>query len=122
MKSLQDVLDRIHETTDFEDVSPMAVNSKGLFDNTPLHVTITWGDTESAALLLDGGADVNAKGEYGFTPLHRAISANKPALIKLLLECGADPTIRNADGDDCFALARKLGVEHLLNRDVPGRL
>lgn len=114
MKKLQQLLDTIHETTDFTDVEHMEANSKGLFDNTPLHVTISWGDEESAELLIAAGADINAQGEYGFTPLHRAISNDNPRLVALFLNNGADPRIRNADGDDCYDLANKLGNIQLL--------
>ena len=115
MKTLQQLLDTIHTTTDFTDVEHMKVNSKGLFDNTPLHVTVTWGDEESAEQLIAAGADVNAQGEYGFTPLHEAISNNNPKLVALFLNNGADPRIRN--GDDCNDLANKLGnIQLLLNK------
>lgn len=111
---LQELLDKIHETVYFADLKKIKVRSKGLFGNTPLHVVITWEDVEAVRLLLSNGADVNAKGEYDFTPLHRALLFNVSEIVSLLLKNGADPSIRNADGENCYDLANRIGNIELL--------
>lgn len=110
MKKLTEVLKEVHGTTDFLDLANIEVNSKGLFNNSPLHVTVTWGEVDSAQLLLDNGADVNAIGEYGQTPLHRALVKRDRDMVALLVSRGADPSIKNQDGKDAQTLARELGM------------
>jgi uncharacterized protein len=53
---------------------------------------------ESAAALLEAGADPNAPGEGGFTPLHTAAQNGDVELVRLLLAHGADPGVTAADG------------------------
>lgn len=42
-------------------------------------------------------------------PLHQAIAEHKPEHVQMLLLTGADPMLTNRDGDDAFALAKKIG-------------
>jgi len=104
------VLKEVHGTTDFLDLPEIGVNSRGLFNNSPLHVTVTWRDVPAAELLLNNGADVNAVGEYGETPLHRAVAARDAAMVAFLLSRGANPSLRNKDGKDARTLARESGL------------
>lgn len=80
---------------------------------TPLMVALSYGNTEMASVLLDGGAKVGVSSSYGATPLRYAIWHDTPeqrALIRRLLAAGADvdagspprltgsAPIRNAEG------------------------
>merc|ERR1711998_190982 len=65
---------------------------------TPLHVTVLWGNVEATTFLIENGVDVNKQNgpEIGRrTPLHSLVLSNKPVegraeCAKLLLDAGAD--------------------------------
>jgi ankyrin repeat protein len=59
---------------------------------TPLHLAAFFGHRETAAMLIDRGADMAAqsKNEIGNTPLHAAIAGGRGAVAELLIERGAD--------------------------------
>lgn len=50
-------------------------------------------DRESAAVLLEAGADPNGPGEGELTPLHAARQNGDNEFVRLLLEHGADPEL-----------------------------
>jgi ankyrin repeat protein len=56
------------------------------------------GDLESAAALVEAGADVNQTTEYDWTPLLTAVNNRNYLLAKYLLEHGADPNLANKGG------------------------
>ncbi len=62
---------------------------------TPLNWSATFGRTEAAGMLIEGGADVNAKSRDGSTPLHTSAFYGWTEIVKLLLEKGADASIRS---------------------------
>ena len=67
------------------------VNAKFNSGSTPLHSAAERNATETAALLLENGADVHAKSNGGgWTPLHRAAIKNATETAALLLENGAE--------------------------------
>ena len=47
------------------------------------------GDTATAQVFLDYGADVNAQNGLGNTPLSCALSQNNPEIIEILRKAGA---------------------------------
>jgi ankyrin repeat protein len=59
---------------------------------TPLHLAAFFGHRETAAMLLDRGADLGARSqnEIANTPLHAAIAGGRNAVAELLVERGAD--------------------------------
>ena len=65
---------------------------------TPLIFAAREGDLESAAALLDAGANVNQQSEYGWTPLLTAVNNRNYQLAKLLMERGADVNLANKGG------------------------
>jgi ankyrin repeat protein len=107
--SLESVLGKVADTVEFLEFEDIGINDHGVFDNTPLHVVISWRDDAAITTLIAGGADVNAAGESGFTPLHKAIMMKNVSAVEILLSHGADPTVKNDDGDDAVQLARKVG-------------
>lgn len=65
----------------------------------PLHCACSAGSVETAALLLDRGADISANRDgysYCRSPLSLACGSGRPALVSLLLARGADPTAEEA--------------------------
>jgi len=85
------------------------MNAKNDFDDTPLHSAAFFGDTGTAKLLIDNGADVNAKEKYGDTPLHVAAFWGKIDVAKLLIDNGADVNAKNEWGDTPLHVAVKRG-------------
>jgi ankyrin repeat protein len=65
---------------------------------TPLVFAAREGDIESAAALLDAGADINQTTEYHWTALLTAINNRNYLVASMLLERGADPNIANKGG------------------------
>lgn len=59
---------------------------------TPLHLAAFFGHRETAAMLIDRGADMAARSdnEIANTPLHAALAGGRGAVAELLVERGAD--------------------------------
>lgn len=59
---------------------------------TPLHLAAFFGHPETAAMLIDRGADMAARSrnDIGNTPLHAAVAGGRSAVAELLVERGAD--------------------------------
>jgi uncharacterized protein len=91
---------------------------------TALHFAAFFGQPETAALLVERGADVHAVSPtFGdVTPLHSAAAANANSveLVHLLLEAGADPNARQGGGFTALHAAAQTGdtamAEDLLAR------
>jgi len=67
-------------------------------DQTPLHVAVEEGDTATAALLLEAGAEVNAVDYDGKTPLHLALEEGDTDMAELLLgQLGVDVAVGNGE-------------------------
>jgi len=107
--SLESLLEKVVDTVEFLEIDCTGGNDHGVFNNTPLHVVISWRDDAAIKTLIAGGADVNASGEGGFTPLHKAVMMRDIGAVEILLNHGADYSAKNNDGDDAMQLARKVG-------------
>ncbi|CAG7632225.1 hypothetical protein PAESOLCIP111_03359 [Paenibacillus solanacearum] len=73
------------------------VNSHSFDGYTPLGLAAHFGHEETAAYLIDAGADTDLRsrdGKLNNMPLHASIAGNHPALTRLLLANGADPNAR----------------------------
>lgn len=64
----------------------------------PLHRAVMEGHTETAAALIELGADVNAADSQGTRPLHWAADRGHIDTIRLLLSKGAQVTAVDSDG------------------------
>jgi ankyrin repeat protein len=93
---------------EFEDCTPMGVNSKGKFDGTPLTVALYRDDLPSVIDLLEMGADPNLNGEDDYSPLHIAVGKD-PEFIRVLLAHGAVPQGKNMFGHTPLDVARFHG-------------
>jgi ankyrin repeat protein len=87
------------------------VSTRGLFDDTPLHVAAVRGDVHIIGLLLDAGAEIDVRGEHGHTPLHEAAGQGHIEAVKLLVSRGANPNIPNDWGQTARDSAR-IGGKH----------
>ncbi|MDF2717490.1 MAG: hypothetical protein K0R28_4415 [Paenibacillus sp.] len=73
--------------------SPKLIDSYSFDGYTPLGLAAHFGNEETAAYLLQAGADINLKsrdGKLNNTPLHASIAGNHINLARLLLEHGSD--------------------------------
>lgn len=76
---------------------PQRADSHSFDGYTPLGLAAHFGHAETAAKLLQAGADANLKsrdGKLNNTPLHAAIAGNGIAVVRLLLAHGGDPNAR----------------------------
>jgi ankyrin repeat protein len=83
---------------------------------TPLQSAVTAGEEETAALLLERGADPNFRHGGGFTPLQTAAHHGSERLVGLLLSHGGDRTLADDAGRTPAAYARDAGHEALAAR------
>jgi uncharacterized protein len=83
---------------------------------TPLQSAVAAREEETAALLLERGADPNAQQLGGFTPLHAAAQNGDEPLAELLLAHGADPAMTADDGRSAADFARDGGYTELAER------
>jgi hypothetical protein len=74
------------------------LNKKDEYGSSPLAVATTFGKTEAAKLLIEGGADLNAQSADGSTPLHTAAFFGREEIAGMLLTHGADISVRNNYG------------------------
>ena len=116
--SLEKVLEKLRaaKLVTFNDVSIDGPNTKGnTWGDTPLHIVAIWGDTESARILIEAGAEIDACGEDDYTPLHNAIEQGNADMVALLLKAGANP-FRTSRNGDAFVLAQLSEDPEILGR------
>ena len=112
METIEQLYKKIEATADFTGISVVSPNTKGLFNNYPLHVAAVWGDCEAINLLVSAGAEINQKGEHGFTPLMEAVAQGNFQAVKLLVTLGATPE-KNSEGVLPSEYAETSGNEEL---------
>ena len=74
---------------------------------TPLHYAATNGHVALIRLLLEHHAYIDAASPNASTPLMMAAFYGSPAAVKLLLECGADPMLQNDQGLSALDFANR---------------
>ena len=88
-------------------------NARGEKGSTVLARAVIEGNAETAAALLNAGADVNAL-SLDSTPLHHAALHEKADVLTILLEAGADPNARSDGGDTPMHRAAGSGNVEIL--------
>ena len=92
------------------------------FEMPPLTWAVLTGQTETAELLLQHGADINGRNRDGNTALHLAVFLGRAETTELLLKSGADVNAKNDEGatpvellsvpwEMTRLLSRPLGIE-----------
>uniref|UniRef100_A0A6P7GYX0 Uncharacterized protein LOC114342383 isoform X1 n=1 Tax=Diabrotica virgifera virgifera TaxID=50390 RepID=A0A6P7GYX0_DIAVI len=74
------------------------VNSRNIWNKTPLHFAVLPGDEELARLLIKSGASVNCVDTNGDTPLHWAVRFGSVDTVIQLLKHRSDVNSRNNNG------------------------
>jgi ankyrin repeat protein len=64
-------------------------NKKDDLGNTPLIISVQYGELEITKLLVEAGADPNIQDDLGITPLAMAIENDNKEIVELLKEHGA---------------------------------
>lgn len=76
----------------------------------PLHSALANRQVETAALLIERGADIEARQPtYEYTPLHYAAANGLAPIVRTLLDCGAKITAEGLDGKRPIDLAKENG-------------
>jgi len=75
--------------------------------------------TQTAKLLLDGGANASSSDDAGMTPLLVACTVGRSDLISLLMEFGACPTVKDDSGRSAEDIAKFHGYQDLMVRFGP---
>jgi ankyrin repeat protein len=112
------------ELPEYVGVSPLHLQTRGNFGNTPLHIACVRGAMDEVMPLLDAGADVDASGEIDNTPLHEAVGQGHVAVVEALLERGASPGLLNRFGESPIDTAKLSGnhaIEALIAEHIRRR-
>lgn len=75
---------------------PLVLNG---IDSPPLHLAVRNGQIDSAAELINSGAEIEAKDDQGNTALHNAVRRRNASLVTLLLKSGANASAINELGE-----------------------
>jgi len=89
--NLEVVRQHIKAGTDINEIEPMS-------GSTPLISAATFGKTDIAEALIEGGADLTIANNDGTTPLHSAAFFCRVEIVQLLIDANADKTLRNKFG------------------------
>ena len=98
---------------------PEAANHYSADGFTPLQLACFFGDTESARLLIDAGADVLAvaRNSMQIQPIHAAVAGRDAEIVRMLIAAGADVNARQQDDFTPLDAARQNGdrtIEEML--------
>jgi ankyrin repeat protein len=74
----------------------------------PLHFAARYGQTETARMLLDAGANVNSMGTWQQTPLMEAVHSRSENTIGLLLARGASVYVQDVNSGTALWHATKI--------------
>lgn len=110
MSDLEIVLDACESTASWGGISIKSVSDQNIFGDTPLHTVCTWGDLDSARVLLNAGANANARGDHGATPIFNAVMSDNADLVQMLLVCGADRSVKIFGSASLADFAKDIGA------------
>lgn len=115
---------RVAELLDADPALVSAYHPDGFY---PLGLACFFGHPETAALLLERGAEVNqtARNTFGVAPIHAAIAARQHGIVAALIARGADVNARQQGGFTPLHEAAQHGdrslVEQLLAAGASSR-
>ena len=98
MLTLNEVLFDFSMSVNFENTTPLGVNSAASDGSTPLHLMAYLGDVIGTSLLLQAGANINTFDINGNTALHKAVIFRQHLVVKQLVSHGALGCIKNKQG------------------------
>ncbi|XP_071150151.1 uncharacterized protein [Mytilus edulis] len=90
------------------------INYQNRNGKTALHLaaSVSYGNTDSVQLLIDGGIDLNLQDKDGLTALNHAIDKGNKDILFLLIDNGIDINIQDVVGSSVlYHAARKLDTE-----------
>jgi hypothetical protein len=91
------------------------VNSRGLFDSSPLFWAVTCKNSAGIEALLRAGANANDEmrisAGYKISPVFTAAGNRETNILKLLLKYGGDPNVNDGGSNSALVRAFSLGVE-----------
>jgi ankyrin repeat protein len=125
-------LDKVDDLRALLDREPEFATTFNAGGQTPLHGACYWGSVQTAALLIERGADVRAQSRDGFLDIHPLGSAvatpdipnpaqsedNVLRLADLLLDAGADVNAQRKDGMTALHTAAYRGLLRVIRRLV----
>lgn len=85
------------------------VNTPQTDGTTALHWAARWNDLETAALLIQAGANAKAANRGGAAPLYLAAVNGSAAMLEVLLKAGADPNGALLGGETALMTAANTG-------------
>ncbi|PPU67064.1 ankyrin repeat domain-containing protein [Xanthomonas pisi] len=97
--SLHSVLSEFRKMAMFENYNITGPESRGMDNDTPLHIAALEGRVDILKIFLPFVKNVNIQGGIGNTPLHYAVSKEKLDATHLLLNHKADINFKNDYGD-----------------------
>jgi len=115
---VREVLNKVASTVEFVGVKFGNVNATNAFGDNALHTVCSWGDVESATMLIDAGIDIDQFGDRGYTPLHAACVAGHFAVVELLVRKGAD-LFAQSKGELPLTTARVSGHDAIFDYLAP---
>ena len=111
-EDVKQILARVRESCDFENVDFSDVNACANDGDNALHVIARLGDLAAAEALIGAGINVNKAGDLGYTPLHVACMKGNLAMVTLLVNAGAD-LFALSEGVPPFTTARLAGQDQI---------
>ncbi|HDS1215536.1 hypothetical protein A7X84_15120 [Stenotrophomonas maltophilia] len=92
---LSELLSRLGVDTDFGDAALTCPETRGAYEDTPLHVVAYYNDVALLSALMPFVTNIDVRGDLDLTPLTSAVAHGSVAAAAYLLWCGADPHARN---------------------------
>ncbi|MFW3177119.1 ankyrin repeat domain-containing protein [Xanthomonas phaseoli] len=99
LNSLHSALSEFKKMAMFEDYNITDPESRGMDDDTPLHIAALEGRVDLLEIFLPFVKDINIQGDIGNTPLHYAVLKDNLDATYLLIKHKADVNFQNDYGD-----------------------
>ncbi|EMI48222.1 hypothetical protein C405_17813 [Stenotrophomonas maltophilia AU12-09] len=87
---LSELLSRLGVGTDFGDAALTCPETRGAYEDTPLHVVAYYNDVALLSALMPFVTNIDVRGDLDLTPLTSAVAHGSVVAAAYLLWCGAD--------------------------------